>query len=379
MSRRMRLRDRREAFLRVVEGQSKLAGRFSDITRIGARGGDGAFSLIFKAYDEQSRKRVALKVFNPDHQKNVYRWFCFQREAELLKQFVGEPDILQWVSPLDSFSYVYETEEFDFEEEFSFYATELAAGDAQSAVAFDEWDWREKLVRFRAMCRAVSRIHGVGVVHRDIKLSNFLTDEDRTLLCDFGTARSLTDGSEPLAGGYLLPVGDTTYAAPELFAAIQDVDPAIYFKSDVYALGTMFFELLTGTPLNPQIFDDSMIGDLARTMNVVPRSSRVRIYDQVAVALETGRILPPLQDFAPDLPRAIIATLDALYRGLCAINYRNRMCDFNLIFLYINRAVIILNNEAAYQSWQRRRELYRRNAELKRLRNLGRRRIGVVV
>lgn len=53
-------------------------------------------------------------------------------------------DVLQWVAPVNSFSYVYKTPEFDFEQDFSFYAVELADEDAEAAVLFNRWSWAEK-------------------------------------------------------------------------------------------------------------------------------------------------------------------------------------------------------------------------------------------
>lgn len=369
----MGLKDKRETYLRVIEAQSRLSERFSDIKRIGTKGGDGTFSLIFDVLDEHSNRRVALKVFNPQYYKDSYRWQCFKREPEVLKQFHGAAEILQWIAPIDSFSFSYEKDDLVFEEEFSYYAVELASGDAESAVMLNKWTWLQKLDRFRAMCRSVQRIHAAGVAHRDIKLSNFLTHELRTMLCDFGTARSLVDGTDSILRDYTLPVGDMTYASPELFAGMQDADPTIYFKSDLYALGATFFELLTRTPMNPHLFDDSFTGDLARTMGAVPRSSRTRIYHELVPTLEQGHPLPPIQDFVPDIPKGILEPIGKLYRGLCAIDYRRRLCDFNRIFSYVNQATIILNNERAYQQWRQRREQYRRNAELKRSNSLKRR------
>ena len=101
----MGLKDKRETYLRVIEAQSRLSGRFSDIKRIGTRGGDGTFSLIFDVLDEQSGRRVALKVFNPQYYKDSYRWQSFKREPEVLKQFHGAAEILQWIAPIDSFSF----------------------------------------------------------------------------------------------------------------------------------------------------------------------------------------------------------------------------------------------------------------------------------
>ncbi len=358
-----------DAILRAIEKQSEVSGRFSNLIRIGVNGGDGMFSLIVRAQDSHFDRPVALKFYNPEHLNDAYRWSCFQREAQILKEFVGCPDILQWVAPVDSFSLTFDHGGIKLELPFSYYAVELASSSVADAIAFDKWSLRRKLEQFRAMCRSVQRVHAAGVVHRDIKLSNFLVMKDGSIrLSDFGTAKSITDGSDPITSRYAVPVGDTTYAAPELFAALHDVEPTIYFKSDVYALGAALFEMLTGTPLNPFLFDESTIADLVRVMNAVPRHSRVRIYDEFVSSLDSSHTLPDLRYFGTDIAAGTEDTIESLYKGMCSIDYRRRLCDFNRLFSYLNRAIIIIDNDVIYKEWRRRRDLFRHNAELKRLR-----------
>src|SRR5947209_10985285 len=89
----------REYHLRTVEGRPDLDGRFTDIRRLGGAGGDGHFSLLFSARDAMTKRRVALKFFHPDHLQDDYRWGCFIREAQLLEDLAGQPDIIGWVAP----------------------------------------------------------------------------------------------------------------------------------------------------------------------------------------------------------------------------------------------------------------------------------------
>jgi serine/threonine protein kinase len=360
--------DPRDAFLSAIEQQTELSGRFVEIRRLGNLGGGGAFSLILHCLDQQSGNRVALKFFDPQCQ-DPYRLHSFRREAEVLAQLVGEPDIIQWVAPIDSFTLQLDYNGLKIPLSFSYYALELASGSVDAAIASDKWSLLTKLERYRSMCRSVQRIHAAGMVHRDIKLSNFLIRRDGTVvLSDFGTARLLADPSGALAPRYGIPVGDTTYSAPELFAALQDVDPTLYYGSDIYALGAALFEMLSGTPLNPLIFDSATLNDLVTMMNAVSRADRIRIYNSFVSAMEASRPLPPLSYSAVQLPGGVAGILDGLYRGMCAIDYRKRVCDFQRIFSHINRTLIILRNEAKYQEWQRRRQLYKAKAEEKRQR-----------
>src|ERR1035437_333160 len=135
----MSRRGPRDAILSVIEGQSLLSGRFTSLERIDAGGGEGSFSLLFKAHDRVSQETVALKFYDPQKRADEYRWHSFKREAELLAQFVGQPDILQRVAPLDSFFLRFEHNGFPLDVEFSYYALELAASSAAAAVAFDQW------------------------------------------------------------------------------------------------------------------------------------------------------------------------------------------------------------------------------------------------
>jgi serine/threonine protein kinase len=92
------VRDPREAFLLLLEGAATIDGRFTELRRMGEHGGDGHFSLLFTARDEQTGRRVAIKVFNPT-MMDAYRLACFDREAQLLQDLAGERDIIALVAP----------------------------------------------------------------------------------------------------------------------------------------------------------------------------------------------------------------------------------------------------------------------------------------
>lgn len=92
------------------------------------------------------------------------------------------------------------------------------------------------------LCQALAYIHAHGLVHRDLKPSNVMVDEDRIVrLMDFGLAKFLADDTAVTADGRL--VGTFRYMAPE-----QILGEPLDARADLYSLGVIMYELLTGRP-----------------------------------------------------------------------------------------------------------------------------------
>jgi serine/threonine protein kinase len=92
------------------------------------------------------------------------------------------------------------------------------------------------------LCKALAYIHGHGLVHRDLKPSNVMVDEDRIVrLMDFGLAKFLADDAAVTADGRL--VGTFRYMAPE-----QIMGEKLDARADLYGLGVILYELMTGRP-----------------------------------------------------------------------------------------------------------------------------------
>ena len=354
----------RETLLQTIEAQALVGTRFENLRRLASSGGNGNFSLIVTADDRESGERIALKFFNPLHQRNQYRWDCFTREPELLLRFLGEPDILQCIAPRNEFTVPFAHMGLTLDVPFAYYAVELAAGDVSEAILTDSWTAKKKLEAFRGMCRAVQRAHTHLIVHRDLKPGNFLIMPNGSVrLSDFGTARDLADPAGAVLGRYMMPPGDRTYTAPEMLGLLHDVDPRYAIRADIYSLGVILFELFSGTPLFFQIFDWSLVADLHATMNAVDRSVRVQTYEAFVGALADSRPLPSLSQFGSAVPNCLTSLLDRLYRSMAAIDYRRRLSDFDQIFARINVCLWVLQHEGAYQRMREQRARAKRARE----------------
>jgi len=92
------------------------------------------------------------------------------------------------------------------------------------------------------LCEALAYIHGHGLIHRDLKPTNVMVDEDRTVrLMDFGLAKYIADDAAVTADGRL--VGTFRYMAPE-----QILGENLDARTDLYSLGVILYELLSGRP-----------------------------------------------------------------------------------------------------------------------------------
>jgi serine/threonine protein kinase len=357
----------RNGFLKLIEARPDLGGRYVGPMRIGVSGGDGHFSLLFSATDNQTGWPVAIKVFRPDRLSETYRYQSFCREAILLERLAGTPNVLEWVGRQDEYvEQVQSTTGIPFDLRFSYFAVELASTDVGAINRLGQWGAEQKLAAFREMCKAVQRIHMQEIVHRDIKPSNFLVmDSGDIKLSDFGTAR-LIDGIEPpILANYPAAPGDTRYASPEMHALLHDDDPMICQQGDIFALGATLFELCTGAILGVQLFDTSFALDLAQSMGAVQKRDRRRVYLQFVRNLDAGHPLPSISEYASDVPASVRTHVDDLYKSMATLDYRRRLCDFSMIFLKINQCLLVLRNEEKVNRWRKQKEVYRQNHRAK--------------
>jgi serine/threonine-protein kinase len=187
--------------------------------------GQGGFGVVWRAYDLKLRRPVAVKLPRLDSlQRSLVRKKAFLAEARRVAKF-DHPGIVSV---------------FDFGHDgVPFIVSELIAGnDLGRRQEAGPIPIREVIRIVVAVAEALGCAHRQGIIHRDIKPANILIGDDgRVRLTDFGIAAS---ADAPGRGA----TGTISYMAPERLAG----DPGLDRRADVYSLGAVLYELLTGRP-----------------------------------------------------------------------------------------------------------------------------------
>ena len=198
---------------------------------------------IFKATDTLTGETVALKVPYLQFESDVVFHERFNREEKIGTR-LDHPNIVRVLTPK------YKTR--------MFLAMEFARGKSLRALLDEKkrLPVEQALDIARQLCGALVYIHSKGVIHRDLKPENVLIDEDgKVKILDFGIA--LDESARRLTWtGFSATIGTPTYMAPEQINGRRgDV------RTDIYSLGTLLFEMVTGE----LPFSDAAVHTLMRT------------------------------------------------------------------------------------------------------------------
>ncbi len=270
--------------------------------------GEGGQAVVYEARQETPSRRVALKVMRTPVSLSGSDQRYFQREIEALGRLnhPGIAAIHQAGTTDDGRGY---------------FAMELVDGlPLNRHAASRSLNLEEALRLFLAVCEPVSHAHQRGLIHRDLKPSNILIDATgRPRVLDFGLARPADPDTtltfvqpagwreEPSQAGPPRLLGTLPYMSPEQAAGVDDVD----VRSDVYALGVILYELLTGElphalsrrsephealralredpPVRPSVRNRRLRGDMETIILKAIEKSPARRYQSVAALADDLR------------------------------------------------------------------------------------------
>lgn len=206
----------------------KQLGRY----RITRKLGQGAMGSVLLAHDEQLDRQVALKIPREDLQHNTEVRLRFEREAQAAAA-LHHPNICP----------IYDIGEF---EGIHYICMGYVEGFPLSRYAIAESGLTEQRIAelVLKMAKALAVAHEAGFIHRDLKPANVMIDlQEEPVILDFGLARRIDRDEDIRVTQTGTTIGSPAYMSPEQVEADQDkVGP----HSDIYSLGVILYELLTG-------------------------------------------------------------------------------------------------------------------------------------
>jgi eukaryotic-like serine/threonine-protein kinase len=202
-------------------------GEFEIIDKIG----EGGLAEIYLARQKSLNRKVAIKILHPRLSQDANLIQRFDREAITLAE-MSHPNIVQIIDRGEDNGRLY-------------FAMQYVAGtDFQRILRKENWPLDRKLHVIIQVLKGLDYAHKNGIIHRDIKPANILIDsEDNALIADFGISHILgAEANQLTATGAM--VGTFAYMSPEQKEDSSRVD----HRTDIYAVGVMLSEVLTGRP-----------------------------------------------------------------------------------------------------------------------------------
>jgi eukaryotic-like serine/threonine-protein kinase len=210
--------------------QDQLPGTLHDHYAIQREIGHGGMAVVYLARDLKHDRDVALKVLYP-HLAQMLGRERFLREIRVAAQ-LHHPHLLPLYDSGDANGSLY------------YVVPYVEGGSLRDRLSREPRIGTATALQLaREVAEALDYAHRHKVVHRDIKPENILLDESHAVVADFGVARAISEAADTQLTGTGLLVGTPTYMSPE-----QASETPVDGRSDIYSLGCVLFELLTGAP-----------------------------------------------------------------------------------------------------------------------------------
>jgi serine/threonine-protein kinase len=273
----------------AVEEQVHIAGRYRLLRLLGG----GGMGNVYLAEDSLLARQVAIKTIRPELSAHPEVRSRIKREYRLHAAIGAHPQIVTLYDTVEENGHIYLVMEYVA----GMTLASLLAPQPQQAV----FSLTQSLDIVRQLLLALAAIHNAGIVHRDIKTANVLLQQRRdnqylAKLTDFGIARAaLEDESVTRLTSFAVQgPGTPRYMAPER------IDPtrfgAIGPAADVYAVGIILYEMLTGQPPFVGTMTEIFSGHLVQPPAFAPLAEKYPPW--VVITLETALAKQPLDRFA---------------------------------------------------------------------------------
>ena len=201
----------------------KMIGRYTLLEQLG----EGGMAKVYNAYDPRMDKNVAIKIILPMHQYSEV----------FLEQFVLEAKSLAQLSHTN----IVKVLDYGEENNQPYIVMDYVGGGTLKDHMNMPIPWEKAAAFLAPVARALEYVHGQKIVHQDVKPSNILIDNNnKAMLSDFGVVK-LMEEEEAGVAATGVGIGTPDYMSPE-----QGTGKETSFHSDIYALGVVFFEMVTG-------------------------------------------------------------------------------------------------------------------------------------
>ncbi len=212
--------------------RSGLAPHYTVVREIGA----GGMAQVFLAHERTPPRKVAVKVMMPGLNSAAFR-ARFTREIELTS-VLQHPHIVPILAAEECLFVP------DSPEDLCYYVMPYVEGESlRHRLLRERLPLAEALKILREVAGALQYAHVRQIIHRDLKPENILLDGAHALLADFGVARAISAAQDPSLTSEGVAVGSLAYMSPEQMVGTSPLDA----RTDIYALGCVFHEMITGT------------------------------------------------------------------------------------------------------------------------------------
>ncbi len=280
-----------------LEGQS--LGRYHILEQLG----EGGMATVYKGYDTRLESEVAIKVIR----KDIFGTSVLER---LLKRFEREAKALAHLTHTN----IVKVMDYGEYQGSPYLVMPYLPGGTLKGRLGEPLGFREAARLLLPVARALAYAHERGLIHRDVKPSNILiTEAGDPMLTDFGIAKILEAEGGTALTGTGVGIGTPEYMAPE-----QGMGGKIDARADVYALGVVFYEMVTGR--KPFEADTPMAVMLKHITDPIkrPRQYAPDLPDAVEAVLIKALAKQPedrytdMNAFAAALEKLVAGTQDAL-------------------------------------------------------------------